>query len=92
MKTHPVGQKKPNPWGLCDMPGNVNEWCRDWYQREVPGGTDPEVTEEATARAVRGGNWCWYEMPLRSAVRHGHGRPDIRSSGLGFRVAAVPNN
>lgn len=87
---HQVAQKKPNPWGLSDMHGNVWEWCRDWYAKELAGGMDPQGPSEGSYRALRGGSWRSTAGGCRSALRSGL-TPDFRGSALGFRVAAVPS-
>jgi formylglycine-generating enzyme required for sulfatase activity len=83
---HRPGQKKPNPWGLYDIHGNVWEWCRDWYSDNLPGGRDPEVTEMGMTRVFRGGSWSDFAGSCRSAYRGGFA-PSDRFYGLGFRVA-----
>jgi formylglycine-generating enzyme required for sulfatase activity len=87
-KTHPVGSRKPNAWGIYDMHGNVWEWCQDWdgddFYSTGPG-TDPKGPSTGEYRVLRGG--CWYNRPVfcRSARRDSN-RPDYRDDGIGFRV------
>ena len=89
-KTHPVGQKKPNAWGLYDMHGNVYEWCNDLYadypSRAV---TDPTGPASGSNRVLRGGSWDNNAQYCRSAFRYGND-PSNRNSNVGFRVALVP--
>jgi len=85
-KTHPVGGKKPNSWGLYDMHGNVWEWCQDWYG-SYPSGlvTDPKGLSIGSHRVLRGGSWVNLARHCRSARRSFHA-PSDRDSNLGFRV------
>jgi formylglycine-generating enzyme required for sulfatase activity len=86
-RTHPVGQKKPNAWGLYDMHGNVGEWCSDRYG-DYPSGavTDPTGASTGSYRVGRGGGWNVGAAFCRSATRI-RSVPSIRISDLGFRLA-----
>jgi formylglycine-generating enzyme required for sulfatase activity len=90
-KTHPVGQKLPNAWGLYDMHGNVREWCLDWYKYAYPTSavTDPTGPETGTFRVIRGGGWSSEASRCRSAYRS-NSFPDGKSNIYGFRVALTP--
>ena len=93
-KTHPVGQKKPNAWGLYDMHGNVSQWCSDCYTGDFSNAikTDPTGPDSGEFRVLRGGSWVindpWF---CCSACRLWYG-PDYRSvvgNNMGFRVVAA---
>jgi formylglycine-generating enzyme required for sulfatase activity len=89
-RTHPVGEKKPNAFGLYDTLGNVWEWVQDWYgilyYSHSPE-SDPKGPASGEYRVSRGGSW-------RGVVR-GHARvssryklkPNVRSIVVGFRCA-----
>ena len=72
--THIVGKKTPNELGICDMSGNVWEWCEDWY------------SDHHSNRVLRGGSWSNYAGSC-SVANRGYGAPGNRSNGFGFRLA-----
>ncbi len=90
--SHPVGQKRPNVWGLYDIYGNVWEWCQDWYDKGYYTNSpvdDPGGPPVGSGRAHRGGGWNLVAGYCRSACRDNRAS-EGRGSDLGFRVCRVP--
>jgi len=89
-KSHPVGQKKPNPWGLYDIYGNVSEWVHDWHAKHpYYGVTDPKGPSSGLYREVRGGSWYRGAFGCRSAHRDYYS-PGNTSDSIGFRLLLSP--
>lgn len=88
--THPVGKKRPNPFGLYDMLGNVWQWCQDWfgpYSAETS--TDPQGAAKGDRRVTRGG--CFYcDAVHERAARRNRDLEDHSSRSIGFRIVATP--
>ena len=85
-RSHPVGEKEPNNFGLYDMHGNLAEWCQDWYGKYPDGtSTDPAGLSDGTVKVVRGGNWFLNREDCRSASRMS-AYPHRGNSSVGFRV------
>ena len=86
-KTHEVGTKKANKYGLYDMSGNVWEWCWDWYSSRTPtGGKDPVGAVSGSYRVVRGGGWLDDASYCERGYRY-YGDPSFGNSSLGLRLA-----
>ncbi len=71
-RTHPVAQRKPNPWGLYDMYGNVAEWCNDAYDKtyyRTSPVSNPRGPAKGKLYVLRGGAWTWRADQIRSSAR-----------------------
>jgi len=97
-KTQRVGSRKPSPWGLFDMHGNVSEWCNDYYAEDYYHNCpekNPPGPDKGALRVIRGGAWNSTLNACRSGYRSGSASVDdgcLVSDAIGFRcVRRIPD-
>jgi formylglycine-generating enzyme required for sulfatase activity len=95
--TSTAGYFAPNGYGLCDMAGNLLEWCWDWYaSTPYPagsaylGGVDPRGPASGSVRVLRGGDWFDYANWSRCSFRYTFGTPSLAYYTFGFRCVKGP--
>ena len=95
-QTTPVGQFPPNAFGLCDMHGNVREWCADrWYNDYNGAPTDGRIwlKEGNKERSpLRGGSWLNLSIICRSGFRVSSYGRNLKDRDIGFRVVCYVNS
>jgi formylglycine-generating enzyme required for sulfatase activity len=91
-RTHPVGEKPANAWGIHDIIGNVMEWVEDWYAPDYYEGSPtvgPRGPASSSYKVYRGGAWLSDAKQCRPAFR-GFDFPTAGYYSVGFRLVRTP--